>query len=188
MKSAQCLICTVLLLGSSGCAATIESPVSNGARGGPEAGVAASDSPSMLEQFQQVAKLLGVTGTERTDSYFISIPRDDLIDVTSEIGDVPVSAGLDTQLHLFKCPCGRLSAIGQFVVVDFEMNDVMDALRKDLVFKIVSTAPILLNDRPRIMIVRFQGEGTPEQIAATIREALRWVGPERNKKQPPMFP
>jgi hypothetical protein len=142
----------------------------------------------MLEQFQQVAKLLGVTGTDRKDSYFISIPRDDLIDVTCEVGDVPVSAGLETQVHLFKCPCGRLSAIGQVVVVDYEMNDVIDALRKDMVFKIVSTAPILLNDRPRIMIVRFQGEGTPEQIATSIREALNRVGEERNKKQPPMFP
>ena len=72
-----------------------------------------------------------------------------------------------------------MSVVGQFCVAEYEANDVMDALRSTAGLKIVSVAPMLLEETPRILSLRFQGEGGAQQLAATLREALDWTGEAR---------
>ena len=72
-----------------------------------------------------------------------------------------------------------MNVAGQFVVTDYEANDVVDALRKEAAMTVAAISPMFLYDRPKLMLVRFQGEGDPEKMAKVIREAIRWTAKER---------
>ena len=71
-----------------------------------------------------------------------------------------------------------MNVVGQFIVADYEANDVIDALRAGHLY-VASTGPALLYEKPRLMLIRFQGEGDAASLAKPIREALRWTGKER---------
>jgi hypothetical protein len=125
---------------------------------------------------------LGKPGELRDGVYTLSFPRDDF-ELTVNGNDVPAAAGIASEFHFFRCPCGLINVIGQFVVADYEANDVVDALREGHV-EIASIGPLLLHDRPRLMLIRLQGEnkrgGT---LARTLRTALSWTGKERMAPQ-----
>lgn len=109
-------------------------------------------------------------------------PRDDL-EVTVLDNDTPVGAGIESDFRFYRCPCGKINVIGQFVVADYEANDVLDALRQGHA-EIASVGPLLLHERPRLLLIRFQGEnkrGGP--LAKTVRAALTWTGKERMPPQ-----
>jgi hypothetical protein len=92
--------------------------------------------------------------------------------------EVPTAAGIESVFHFYYCPCGKTNVIGQFCVLDYEVNDIIDALRAAKV-EIVSVAPMLLHARSRPMAVRFFAESKPEPLAKAIKEALRWTGEAR---------
>jgi hypothetical protein len=115
--------------------------------------------------------------------FTLTIPRTDLDVNTLEMGDVPVEAGLATTLRLFRCGCGKYYVIGEFCVTDYESNDVIDALRGGQ-FSIASVAPMLLQEKPRIVLIRFQGDGEINDVIKTLKEAFRWVGENRTKRHP----
>jgi Domain of Unknown Function (DUF1259) len=115
--------------------------------------------------------------------FVLSLPRDDLDVRTLDLGEVPVEAGLATTVRLWRCLCGKYFLAGEYVVTDFESDDVLDALRQGN-FQIASVAPMLVRDKPRILCIRFQGEGDVEKIAKTLKEAQRWVGENRSKPKP----
>src|SRR6185436_19914003 len=71
------------------------------------------------ERWALISKTLGHPGVYARDVYTITIIRDDLM-VMADIGDIPPAAGLDTTFYFFKCPCGRTSVTGRFVVADYE--------------------------------------------------------------------
>lgn len=138
--------------------------------------------PAHIKKFSET---LGVKGEVKGKVYTVSIPRGDL-DVRNLVqGDIPVEAGLSTRLYLWRCPCGKYFIVGDFCVVDYESNDVLDALRKSF-FEVASVSPMFLQDRPRIMSIRFQGEGDIDKVAGTIKEALKWMGEERTKPTNPV--
>ena len=139
----------------------------------------ATDDP---ESWQTISKTLGKEGVYAREVYTITIPRDDL-PVTTDIGEIPTAAGLDTTFHFFKCACGRMSATGRFVVADYEANDVIDELQVNGTFKIASLSPILLRDKPRVMAIQFQGEGDPETLAKVLKGALSYTADERMAPQ-----
>lgn len=115
--------------------------------------------------------------------YTLTIPRDDLDVVNLDMGEIPVEAGLATTLHVFRCGCGKYYVIGDFIVTDYESNDVIDGLRSGQ-FQVASVSPILIQEKPRLLSIRFQGEGQIEEVTKTLKETFRWIGENRTKRNP----
>jgi hypothetical protein len=113
----------------------------------------------------------------------ITVPREDLDVVNLDMGDIPVEAGLATTLHVFRCGCGKYYVIADFIVTDYESNDVIDGLRSGQ-FQIASVSPILLQERPRLLSIRCQGEGQIEDVTKTLKETFRWIGENRTRPNP----
>jgi hypothetical protein len=107
-------------------------------------------------------------------SFAVVVPRDD-IDLESEMGQIPTSAGIASRFYFFRCPCGKVKLLGDFLACDYERDDVLDALRAGK-FEVVSMSPILENTRPILVSIRFQAEGEGEDLVKTLRNALDAVG------------
>jgi hypothetical protein len=129
------------------------------------------------ERWAQIAKALGRTGTFAKGAYTIAVTREDLW-VNNELGDIPAAA-LESQIHFFKCPCGRTSVSGRLIVADYELNDVIDELQTDGVLKIAGMSPMLMREKPRVMTIFFQGDGNHEALAKNIKGALSYTGDQR---------
>lgn len=147
--------------------------------------VRAGDEPVVHEStvdpvadWKSIPEILGIEGEMGPQVYTVTIERDDL-EVQNTNGFIPPAAGLSHQFHFFRCPCGKMNVVGQFCVAEYEANDVMDALRATTGFKIVSVAPMLLEETPRIVALRFQGEGGASELAKTLKSALEWTGEAR---------
>jgi Domain of Unknown Function (DUF1259) len=130
-----------------------------------------------------IARGLERRGAVKDGVYVITIPRDDLDVVIDGMG-IPTAAGLESTFYFYRCPCGKMNVAGQFVTTDYEANDVVDALRKEAAMTVATISPMFVYDRPRLMLIRFQGEGDPVKLAAVIREAIRWTGRERLAPDP----
>jgi hypothetical protein len=115
--------------------------------------------------------------------YTMTFPRADLDVRTLDFGDVPVEAGLATTLRFFRCDCGKYYLIGEFCVTDYESPDVLDNLVRGRL-RVASVAPMLLQEKPRLVLIRFQGEGKVGALAKTLADAFRWVGENREKSNP----
>jgi hypothetical protein len=104
------------------------------------------------------------------DSFAVIVPRTD-IDLESEMGQIPASAGIASRFYFFRCPCGKVKLIGDFLACDYEADDVLDVLRSGK-FTVVSMSPILENTRPSMVSIRFQAEGEGKDLVRTLRKAL----------------
>jgi hypothetical protein len=104
------------------------------------------------------------------DSFAVIVPRDD-IDLESEMGQIPTSAGIASRFYFFRCPCGKVKLLGDFLACDYEADDVLDALRAGK-FSVTSMSPILQNTRPNLVSIRFQAEGEGDDLVKTLRAAL----------------
>lgn len=134
------------------------------------------------QAWESIRAALGREGAFRDDVLSFIIPRDDL-EVTIQGNDTPAAAGIASDFRFYRCPCGLINVIGQFVVADYEANDVIDALREGHV-EVASIGPMLLHERPRLLLVRFQGENKRGgALARTLRTALSWTGKERMAPQ-----
>jgi hypothetical protein len=103
--------------------------------------------------------------------------------VTVEGNVVPAAAGIESEFRFYRCPCGRINVMGQFAVADYEANDVIDALREGRI-EVASVGPLLLHEKPRLMLIRFFAENNSGgALARTLREALAWTGKERMAPQ-----
>jgi hypothetical protein len=134
------------------------------------------------QAWNSIRAALGKAGDVRDGVLAFTLPRADL-DITLQGNDIPVAAGLASEFRFYRCPCGLLNVIGQFVVADYEANDVLDALRAGHV-EVASVGPFMLHERPRLLLVRFQGENKRGGVlAGTLRTALSWTGEERMAPQ-----
>jgi hypothetical protein len=134
------------------------------------------------QAWQAIRSALGKAGEFRDGVLAFAFPRDDL-EVTIQGNDTPVAAGIASDFRFYRCPCGMINVVGQFVVADYETNDVLDSLREGRV-EIASVGPFLLHERPRLMLIRFQGENKHGgKLAQTLRTALTWTGKERMAPQ-----
>jgi Domain of Unknown Function (DUF1259) len=140
-----------------------------------------SESPDEAQTWQTIASALGRTGVARDHVYVVTIPRDDL-KVALDGMAIPTAAGIESEFRFYRCPCGKLNVVGQFCVTDYESNDVAAALMNAR-FDVASMSPMFLYDKPRVMILRFQAEGSPEDLGKTLHDALGWIGPERTMPQ-----
>jgi hypothetical protein len=114
----------------------------------------------------------------------ITLPREDLDVYSPDMGDVPAEAGLASTFRFWRCTCGKYYMLGEFVVADYESNDVIDSLRAGGHMSIASVAPILLQEKPRLLSIRFQGEGDIETLTKVLKDAVRWTGANRSKANP----
>jgi hypothetical protein len=140
----------------------------------------AADKPTE-ERWQPIVKEFP-TATVARNILSINIPRADLQVGHIDLGEIPTDAGLSSTIHFFPCPCGKMNAIGQLCVVDYEMNDVIDELRAARI-KIASVGPMFIGARPQIMMIRFQAEGDGAKLAQALKKALSWTGEDRNTVQ-----
>jgi len=160
---AMLLVLVVLLIG--GCA--VDVPATQPASSIPQ------DSPDWWRMLtaplhgQQIAS---------GDSFAVIVPRNE-IDLESEMGQIPTSAGIASRFYFFRCPCGKVKLIGDFLACDYEADNVIDVLRAGK-FTVTSMSSILQNTRPNLVSIRFQAEGEGEDLVATLRKALdevtRW--------------
>ena len=137
------------------------------------------------QAWKAVEAALGGPGALRAGVYTVTVPRDDL-ELTINGNDVPVAAGLESEFRFYRCPCGKINVIGQFVVADYEANDVIDALREDpnVGFEVVSVGPFTIREKPRLSVVRFLGENrSGGTLARALRTALDWTGAKRMAPQ-----
>jgi len=169
------IVCSfALLVAVAGCSDSLTSRPSNAT---PVESLASSGKEASAPDWAQIGKIIGKPGDLRDGVYTITLPRDDL-NVRIEGMDVPTSAGIESTFRFYQCSCGKTSVIGQFVLPDYEANDVAYALQKqDILISTIS--PFLLYEKPRLLAVRFQGEGKPGPLAQAIRSALDWTGKNR---------
>lgn len=144
---------------------------------GPTTKPSATTQPGEDADWSLIARILGRRGVASGDVYVVTVPRDDLY-VSVEGMAVPTEAGIASEFHFFRCTCGKMRVLGQFVLADYEANDVIDSLRQGH-FVVSSVGPFLLYEHPRLIQVRFQGEDKTEELAKTLKDALSWTGKER---------
>jgi hypothetical protein len=149
----------------------------------PAAGQATSAPSAPADEWSVVATVLGHKGELHDDVYTVRVPRDDLF-VSIEAMEVPTAAGIESTYRFYRCTCGKTVVIGEFVLADYEVNDVLYALQKQDIL-ISTVAPFLLYERPHLMQVRFQAEGEARQLAEAIKSALNWTGRNRMPAQKP---
>jgi hypothetical protein len=128
-------------------------------------------------------KILKLPGTLHADVYTYTIPRTDL-EVAVDSMEVPTAAGVQSELNFFRCTCGKTRVVGQLCCCDYEANDVIDALRAGNAVTVANVGPMFMYDRPRLTIVRFQGEGEASGLAAALKRALDCTGDNRTSTQP----
>jgi hypothetical protein len=128
-------------------------------------------------EWKAVAAAMGRAGVAHGEAYTVTVPRDDLI-VILDGNPVPAEAGLESRVHFYPGCCGKLAVVGQIAAMDYELNDVIDALRAARI-EVASVGPMLLHTRQAPMLVRFQGEADAGELAKAVRAALKWTGRER---------
>lgn len=137
--------------------------------------------PQQAAAWKEIAGALGKQGVAQDGVYTVTFPRDDLF-VSIEGMDVPTAAGIASVFRFYQCSCGKTSVLGQFVLADYEVNDVVFALQKED-FVVSSVGPFLLYEKPRLLAVRFQAEGDPRRLADVLRQALNRTGRARTAPQ-----
>jgi hypothetical protein len=143
----------------------------------------AGDDDSEPALFRQLDETFARPGEVRDGVYRLTTPRTDLF-VTMDGMDVPAGAFLESDFRFWRCPCGKLLVNGQFVLADHEVNDVVDELQAGKLH-VVTIAPLLLHEHPRLLMVRFQGEGRARELAAALKSALSYTGEARNAPAAP---
>ena len=146
-----------------------------------------ADEETDEQAWKRIATGLKQAGTLRDGVFTVTFPRADL-SVTVHGNAVPAGAGLESRFDFYRCPCGKINVVGQFVVADYEANDVLDALRapaEGAELDVASVGPLLLYEKPRLLLVRFQGEGdTSAALAKPLRAALDNTGKARSRERP----
>ena len=148
----------------------------------PEGEAADPDAETEAQMWEVIEETFGRKGEVKDGVYRLVTPRSDLF-VTMDGMDVPAGAFLESDFRFWRCPCGKLLVNGQFALADYEVNDVVDELHKGRLH-VVTIAPLLLHEHPRLLMVRFQAEGRTKAITAALKSALSYTGDERNAPQP----
>ena len=142
----------------------------------------AADDVTPPYDWHALDKVVGAAGVLKDDVYTFTLPRADL-DVAVDGMAVPAAAGIASQFHFFHCSCGKTRVVGQFCCADYEANDVVDAIRAGALIQVGGMGPMFTGDKPRIVVVRFQGEGDGSALARLLHDGLTWMGDARMATQ-----
>jgi hypothetical protein len=143
----------------------------------------ADDAAPAPYDWKALDPVIGAKGEFKDEVYTYILPRNDL-DVAVESMDVPAAAGIASEFHFFRCTCGKMRVVGQFCCADYEANDVIDAIRPGALIAVANVGPMFISDKPRVTLVRFQGEGDAVELAKLLKSALGWMGDARTATQP----
>jgi hypothetical protein len=128
--------------------------------------------PGVLEkELGDKTAVLGGSRTFENGVLAIRLARSDVW-VQNDMGEIPTEAGIESNIYFYRCSCGKDRVVGQLAVADFEVNRVVDELRKGQI-DMVSVGAMFMGDKPRMMALRFQGEGDAGDMAQTLKEALK---------------
>ncbi len=130
--------------------------------------------------FEQIKAILGGSVRSTDEVLTIEFPRRDVV-VFVDGFEVPTAAGVGHTMKFYRCPCGSMLGHGELLLYDYELNDVIDALRQDVNMKIVDTSPFLLGAAPNLVLLRYQCNGDPIQMAKILQSTFRWIGENRMK-------
>jgi hypothetical protein len=137
-----------------------------------------SEDDSEAAIFATLDQTFGRKGEVKEGVYRLVTPRPDLV-VTVDGMDVPTGAFLESDFRFWRCPCGKALVNGQFILADYEANDVIDELLKGGLH-VASLAPAMLEERPRLLLIRFQGEGKAKGLATALMSAQSYTGEARH--------
>ena len=137
----------------------------------------ADDAPPPFD-WHGLDRTVGAAGVLHDDVYTYTLPRADL-DVAVDGMAVPAAAGIASEFHFFRCSCGKTRVVGQFCCADYEANDVVDAIRPGALIEVGGMGPMFTADKPRLTVVRFQGEGDASALAKLLHDGLGWTGEGR---------
>ena len=135
-----------------------------------------------VQEADAIQKTLSQSGELHDGTLTIRIPRSDL-NVTVDGMDVPTNAGIESTFNFFRCECGKTKLTGQFCCADYEVNDVLSSINIGTEIQVVSVGPMFIHDRPRITLIRIQGEGEPDTLAKSVAGGLKYMGEARNAKR-----
>lgn len=127
--------------------------------------------PTSESPWTALDQAFDVHGSLRGEVYTLRFVRDDL-HVTVDKMPVPSAAGIESIFHFYRCTCGKLNVTGQFVVTENASADVQGILSDAKWLRLVSIGPLLLDETPRLLVMRFQGEGTYEELVPVLKNAL----------------
>jgi hypothetical protein len=130
-----------------------------------------TESKALEQEFREKTAILGGNRSFEDDVLTIRLPRADIW-VQNDMGEIPTAAGIESSIYFYRCTCGKDRVVGQLAVADFEVNRVIDAMRSGQI-DVVSVGAMFNGDKPRMMALRFQGEGDSGQIAETLKDALK---------------
>jgi len=147
-------------------------------------GAADDDTPATQPyDWKPLDAIIGAKAEFKDQVDTFTLPRNDL-DVAVDSMEVPAAAGVASEFHFFRCSCGKMRVVGQFCCADYEANDVIDAIRAGSIIEVANVGPMFISDKPRVTIIRFQGEGDATALAKLLKSGLSWMGDARNAPQP----
>jgi len=135
--------------------------------------MSAAKSPAKKQQSKPawqatLEKELRSTGTANGEVVSFNFARPEAVQMEGH--DMPGAMGMATAINFQPSPKG-VAATGDFVLISSEVNPVIRALR-DNGIEVEALHNHLLDDTPDLFFVHFWGEGTPEQVAKGLRQAL----------------
>lgn len=112
----------------------------------------------------------GVLGSGTTNGPVLSFsfPRHEQISMHGIV--LPPAMGMATAINFQPSPAGAATT-GDFVLREAEVNPVMAELRKGNI-AVTAIHNHMLDDNPHIVFMHFWGQGKPEQLARTLKNAL----------------
>ena len=126
-------------------------------------------------QWECVAEILGKKGTLSADAVFkVTFPRTDLR-VLLDGAQLPVGMGLASWAAFTRWPDGKVLVMGDTVMLASEINPVIDALRAGGI-RVSALHNHMAGEQPPIYFLHYQGTGTTEVLARTVRRALDQLG------------
>lgn len=137
--------------------------------------LAAQPPAATATAWERVAEIMGKKGDLSADGvYKVTFPRNDLR-VTMHGAAVPVGMGLASWAAFMHLPDGKALVMGDTVMLGEEVNRVIDALRGGGI-EVVALHNHMMGEQPQVMFMHYQGEGSAESLAQTIRRALDQLG------------
>jgi hypothetical protein len=138
----------------------------------------------MPPEYQQVLKVVGKSGDYKANVLKVNIPRND-IHVSIDNLAVPTPFGFGGWFAMTKGDGGNEVLMGDFVLLEEEVNPVMSALL-DHGLEVTALHNHFFWETPRIYYMHVHGHGSAADLAEHIKPALDLIG--KGKTEPSSAP
>jgi hypothetical protein len=135
-------------------------------------GPASKTEPAVLAFKNAIESGLGRTGKVNGKVLSIGAPRAESIEMNGVA--VPPAAGVATALNFQDTGDGRVATTGDFVLIGSEVGPVQKALLAHGI-EVTALHSHMIDDTPHLYYMHFWAVGSPESIAAGLKDALSHV-------------